>query len=185
MPLISKIGPSGEKCASCNQILNTNQSHNHNHIHNNNIIGNHNNNHYQGTGVYPSQGTSSNVNTDFTMSPSQNRFQMKNIQDYSNRLGFGSYSRLLNAMSTEENEKFSIGNLPEINRNAPSSNYNNRRNVNITQDNPIKFSNLIFSDGDRKKNKDDFVRKNDKEKYPESSNGNSNINSEGPKNSQK
>lgn len=166
IPLISKKGPGGDKCVSCNQIIQTNPTqhgqHNHNQIYQNQVV--------------------TNSNTDITMSPANNnRFQMKNIQDYSNRLGFGSYSRILNAMTTEPEEKSIIPNIPELVRKAPSSNHNNRKNVNISSENPnhIKFSNLIFTEPDKRKNKKDDIRKSDiNDKYADSSSGISNVNAD-------
>ena len=133
----------GDKCGSCNQYL-------------------------QKEPLLTSP-NSLNINNklsfDNSFSPDNLKFQLKNIQDFSNKLGFGSYSRIISNYNSEgleeinqalriKNNQSSI--LPDINKRGGSNFTNknkNKSNINISLNPSIdlsntKMNNIIFNELD-------------------------------------
>lgn len=161
-PLIIKKGPGGDKCGSCNQSI-------------------HNNNSYNGILNSPLPSLRVMTENASNLENQNNKFQLKNIQDYSNRLGFGSYSRMISSNNSEIEElaKFNFNSLiinpnsisinsshiipnynpklPEIQRRG-GSNYNNRNNQ------KDKLNDILHSelDGKRRIKGEDLIRVVDK-----------------------
>lgn len=114
-----KKGFGGDKCGSCNQ-------------------------HIQKEIPFSNQINSPTQNmrlaTENLNANSENKFQLKNIQDYSNRLGFGSYSRMISSNNSEIEElaKINFNNLNNLNAN---NNNNNQNSISISSSHIIGSSN--------------------------------------------
>ncbi len=144
-PLMIKKGPGGDKCGSCNQHIQKEMP-------------------YSGLLNSPTQNLRLVSENGSSLDNPANKFQLKNIHDYSNRLGFGSYSRIIssnnseieelakinfnnfnvNSNSSSQNNGSSNSKLPDI-QIRKSSNYNNRSNQ------KDKLSDMIYSELDGKK----------------------------------
>lgn len=104
-PLILKKGVGLDKCGSCNQVLqkesNTNSI--------NNFIS-----------------TSNQLKNNMPDPNLQSKFQLKNIQDTSNKLGFASYSRFISHLDSEED-------INSITKQKITNNSNNSNSLNLPE----------------------------------------------------
>lgn len=181
-PLIVKKTSLGDKCGSCNQLIIKENP-------------NFNSPIFSNTKDFSVQFTKPNLElTPLSPDIQGNKLQLKNIQDFSNRLGFGSYSRMLLNLNSDSEDlhknKSSNSILPEIPIRLVGSNYNNRNTSNkLSERSPVnnrsiditslKLNNLVFSELDHKKRikGEDLIKAVDKiDKYQNeimNTNGNS------------
>ncbi len=147
-----KKGVLGDKCGSCNQYVQKDNT--------------------QGIINSPSNIRTTTTENSISIDNVNSKFQLKHIHDYSNRLGFGSYSRMISSNNSEieelakinfnnninisESNYINSSNKDNLSRNSNSmlpeiqkrggSNYNNR-NSNQKE----KLNNIIFNELDNKK----------------------------------